>query len=927
MAGSPVGKGLRHVRSLLTVQGVADAPDGQLLERFAVARDEAAFDALLRRHGPMVLGVCRRVLHDEHDAEDVFQATFLMLARKAGSVRKGESLGCWLHSVARRLAVKVRTQRKHRREREQQVAAMAKTVTNLEMAWRELQEVLDGALQGLPEKYRSALVLCYLEGRTQEDVARQVGCPLGTVRSRLAQGRKLLRDRLARRGLAPTAGALTAALATATASAAVPAALRNPLVRAAARLAAGEGLGSLVSTRVAALVEGGLPSALGAKSKLALVLLMTGLLALGAGTAAAPPRNEAGLPQPAGGPPAPAAQPGPPAETKEVAVAGRVFTLDGKPLAGASVAAEAYFPSRLPRGGTQLLGPIPTGPDGRYRLVVPVPAADERFLVFLRATADGYGLGSQFYDSTDAQPKTDIGLVAEWPVRVRLVSLEGAAAAGAEVTFSLPNYGVMPTGPSWRGRATTDDRGRFTLRGVGRGTRVWLEIRDGRFACQRLELETGAKKEGEEVLLTLAPPRPIEGRVIAQDTRQPLANVRVDVHASKDNNRTGNVEGRTDEQGRYRIIPFTGSHFAVRVFPGEGVPYLPWEEQFEWPKGGLRRTVDLTLSRGVLVRGRVTEGGSGKPVAGAAVTYRPRRRQNPFYRRGLLEYMLAIHPTPTGPDGTFQLAALPGPGHLLVQGPTPDYLHVETSLRELETGKPGGLRLYPDGLLGLDLKPNTAPPEARIPLRRGVTVKGRVLRPGGQPAPEGLVMCRTYHPFGIIFGHNIRPVHNGAFEVPGCDPEKAQPVYFLDVKDQLGAMAELSGKQAREAVTVRLAPCGSATVRFVDGDGKPLANQPVGPHPLFVHLHLVVTPGLTVWTMPDTEMLQSDTAMQVNFDPQRYGALRTDAAGRVTFPTLLPGATYHLVTDENLGTARKEFTAKAGQTVDLGDVTMKRTAD
>jgi hypothetical protein len=558
---------------------------------------------------------------------------------------------------------------------------------------------------------------------------------------------------------------------------------------------------------------------------------------------------------------------------------------------------------------------------------VPVPAADERFLVFLRATADGYGLGSQYYDSTEAQPRTDLSMRAEWPVRVRLVSLEGAAAPGVEVAFSLPNYGVMPTGPSWRRRATADDQGRLTVRGVGRGMCVWLEVRDGRFACQRLELETGAKKEGEEVLFTLAPPRPIEGRVIGQDTRQPLANVRVVIQASKDHNITGEVEGRTDGGGRYRLLPFTGSYFAVRVFPGEGVPYLPWEEQFEWPKGSLRRTVDFTLSRGVLLRGRVTESGSGKPVADAAVTYRPRRRQNPFSRRGLLEDVLAAHPTRTGPDGTFQFAALPGPGHLLVQGPTPDYLHVETSLRELETGKPGGQRRYPDGLVALDLRPNTPPPEARIPLRRGVTVRGRVLEPEGRPAREAVVMSRSYHPFGMIFSHNVRPVQNGAFEVPGCDPQRSQPVFFLDDKNQLGAVAELSAKQAGEPVTVRLAPCGSATVRFVDGDGKPLANLPVGPYPLFVHLHLVVTPGLTVWTMPDTEMLQSDTAMQVNFDPQRYGGLRTDAAGRVTFPTLLPGATYHLVSDENPGAARKEFTAKAGQTVDLGDVMMKRKAD
>jgi hypothetical protein len=314
-------------------------------------------------------------------------------------------------------------------------------------------------------------------------------------------------------------------------------------------------------------------------------------------------------------------------------------------------------------------------------------------------------------------------------------------------------------------------------------------------------------------------------------------------------------------------------------------------------------------------------------VAGARVEYRPRRKDNPFYRRDVLELFTQINVTTSDADGSFQVALLPGPGHLLVKGPTPEYLHVETSYHEMESGKPGGQRYHPDALLALDLQAGAAPAEVAVKLRRGVTVKGRVLRPDGKPVAEGVAMCRSYLlPWSFEFGHTVLVVQDGDFELPGCDPEKAQPVFFLDVKGQLGAVVELSGKQAgEEPVTVRLAACGAATARFVDQDGKPWANQPVGDWPLFVHLVLVVRPGATVWAMPGGEELQSDGAMMVNFDPERYGALRTDAQGRVTFPTLLPGGTFRLWTGEGLGAVKKEFTVKPGQTLDLGDVAMKRT--
>src|SRR5262249_28844244 len=162
----------------------------------------------LRRHGPMVLGVCRRVLVRIHDAEDVFQATFMLLARKAGSIRKQESVGSWLQGAAYRLAVTAKSQAACRQAPERRAAIMSKMDNSDDSTWHELKEVLDDELGRLPEKYRTALVLSYLEGKSHEQAASQLGCPLATFRNWVARGRRLLRDRLRRRGLTLSVAAL-----------------------------------------------------------------------------------------------------------------------------------------------------------------------------------------------------------------------------------------------------------------------------------------------------------------------------------------------------------------------------------------------------------------------------------------------------------------------------------------------------------------------------------------------------------------------------------------------------------------------------------------------------------------------------------------------------------------------------------------------
>src|SRR5690242_16411189 len=191
---------LRHIRTVAAP--AAGLSDRELVERFAAGRDEAAFAALLLRHGPMVLCVCRRVLADWHDAEDAFQATFLVLARKAGSLRAGGSVAGWLHGVAYRLALKARVSAARRREREGRAAARPPGDPLAEVSVREAQAILDDELARLPEKFRAPLVLCCLEGLARDEAAARLGWPAGLLKSRLEQARERLRGRLARRGLA-----------------------------------------------------------------------------------------------------------------------------------------------------------------------------------------------------------------------------------------------------------------------------------------------------------------------------------------------------------------------------------------------------------------------------------------------------------------------------------------------------------------------------------------------------------------------------------------------------------------------------------------------------------------------------------------------------------------------------------------------------
>jgi RNA polymerase sigma factor (sigma-70 family) len=280
------GAVLKPLRVLLNVGPMAGLSDQELLERFMDADREVAelaFAAIVDRHGPMVLRVCRQALCNSHDAQDAFQATFFVLAQNARSVRRRMSVASWLHGVAYRVCVRTQTADARRRRREQTAANRARTIVS---DWgntsdrAEMGELIHQELERLPERFRAPIVLCDLEGIGYEEAARRLGCPVGTVKSRLARGRYRLRLQLARRGLAPSAGIVMMPAA----RTAVPAILRDATAHAVIRFTLhGPPAVGTVSTAAAALTEGMLKSMMLFRLKLASIVL----LFIGLGTTAA----------------------------------------------------------------------------------------------------------------------------------------------------------------------------------------------------------------------------------------------------------------------------------------------------------------------------------------------------------------------------------------------------------------------------------------------------------------------------------------------------------------------------------------------------------------------------------------------------------------------------------------------------------------
>ena len=461
-------------------------------------------------------------------------------------------------------------------------------------------------------------------------------------------------------------------------------------------------------------------------------------------------------------------------------------------------------------------------------------------------------------------------------------------------------------------------RAGFTVRGAGQGLRVILTIDDPRFARQNINVDTDNTPSSKPVILAVQPARTIVGRIVAADTGKPIAHAIVATMANI-------VE--TDRDGRFRAKAESSDRHVVQVLAPEGQPYLNVRTaEFAWPKGSLEHRIDLTLPRGIVIRGTVTEEGSGQPIAGTMLGYlsgSPAAPLEPWFGRAW-----------AGPDGSFQLAVSPKSTHLIALGPSEDYVLQVTSERLIQEGRPGGRRIYAHAFRANDRKSSGDTRTVDVVLRRGMTVKGQVIGPDGQPVQDAQIVSPIFLmpssvPWRSWQGDYHGNVRNGRFELHGLATDPEIPVFFLEPRRKLGAMVNLSGKSgSHDPITVRLAPCGTARARLVDSAGKPLAGYR---DPYLIGM--VVTPGPSWFSRDkaDEGRLAGEKDYVCRIDPINYpDGCVSDALGRVIFPALIPGATYQIddmsaIDDNGGGHRRKEFTVKPGETLDLGDIRIEKS--
>jgi RNA polymerase sigma factor (sigma-70 family) len=939
-----MGGTLRHLRDLFSDGTAVGLGDGQLLARYAASRDEAAFEALVARHGPMILATCRAVLRHEHDIEDAFQATFLVLARKARSVRAADALGGWLHRVAYRAAVQVSVESRRRRRREAEASAMTTPAVTYTAPDSDIPSIVHEEVDRLPEKHRLPVVLCDLEGLTYEQAAGRLRWTVPTLRCRLARARQQLHGRLTRRGItAGTVGGVLAASA-AGARAAIPAAL--------ARSAATAATGGTASVTAAVLSANVIRSMVLTKLRFAatavlaaVALASAGFLAVGSWrpdppTAALHPQAGAEMKRPTT---AENASTRAPAPGEMIEVRGRVVDPQGRPIAGAT-------PQAVYIGANQHIKPAPgsSGSDGRFLLRVPPPrhvfdslSADAMrarggIPPWIIAFAPGFGPGkaAALRKPGDSDELT-IRLVDEGPpIEGRIVDLEGRPVGGARVQVerlwfarqgTLSEWLAHAAGRnprnSWQGldllpttteipiAATTAPDGRFRLTGIGRERIAQMLVSSPTIATAELLVLTNdgptvsivdqaarrAMTAPERTIyharrfeFAAEPARSIEGVIRDQETGQPIAGIKLQGMVFQEHSRlwAPGVEATTDAQGHYRLAGLPrAAAYELSIEPGDGLPYpesarrVPADSRDPGPV-----SFDIALKRGILVRGRVTDKATGRPVGGYVQSHtfadNPHVREFPGYRQGRRDSPAFIKD-----DGRYEVVALPGRNIIACRSDEGRYragvgAATIKGYDPTEAGVGGfdtiGLCLVTEYNVFAEvvLDPGTESATVDLQVDPGRTLTVTAVDPEGRPIGGSKVVGLT-----DSFGGGEYEQDSPTFEVRALDPSRPRRVTITHAGRKLDGSIDLKGDEAGP-MTVRLQPWGTITGRIVDDDGQPRG-------------------GLEV-----------------------YG-IRIGRDGRFRIEGLVPGRKYEASAVQGfrgIGNVFRDVTVASGEVKDLGDL-------
>jgi RNA polymerase sigma factor (sigma-70 family) len=928
--------------------------DRELLTRFADDGDQAAFAAVVARHTAMVLGVCKRVLHSPADAEDATQAVFLVLAKKAKGTRWQASAANWLYTTARKVAHNAKVSADRRAKRERSAAMPEATSPADTMSGRELIAALDDELDKLTTRYREPLVLCYLEGLTRDEAAARLNLAVPALNKQLERGRKKLHDALAARGCA--LGVLLLAAASTSSAGASPPQLHESILAAVAA-------GGSPSESVAALAQGVAMNGVLTLTRLAVLAVVgLGLMGVAAMSAADPPKPADTMETKAD-----AKADTKQGEGKAKTIVGTVVGPDGKPMA--RVAINTTKPGKTNEDKPTVQELARTAADGTFTVTFdPLPPGkpDYRTLVAVKA-----GFGPDWVKVNElGDGPVSLKLAADdVPVKGRVTDLEGKAVPKAVVRVSRVSAGDLskvwaewPRGPYlalqrvgkelWQPTAgglaesvTADADGRFEVTGVGRGrvlglvvsgtgieTAACRVVTDPAFDPKKVEHPTGDTMPGGSFqpgpalygpTFTHAgrPSQPVVGVVKDGSTGKPLAGIQVSGNVSGPHWWENNATTKTDADGKFTLHGVAKADtVSLFVFAGEKSPYLSYSATVSGRPGLTEIRAELSLPRGVRVKGRIVEKGSGKPVAGAAVRYEP-LADNKHYGKWMGDRRTTggmSHTTDA--DGRFEMVVLPGAGILTAQGETrgrtagTEFTQVRVAKADLPRADLSNLdglgeafsaadghiiTLYSlSGYAIIDPKPEDETAEVTITFDRGGTATGTVVGADGKPATgvTGYKLTACYDRPQVL--------KDGAFTAVALESDHPRTVLFVNEAKQLAASLELKGGE--KDLTVRLQPWGKLTGRLVDGEGKPVVGATGSAYPMHAIKHMAfaaVVQQRTVTTDTDGKF-----ALDVPGGPAEY---------------LIGFSLKNKYLDTGFRPEMKGHTVKPGETTDLGELKVK----
>jgi RNA polymerase sigma factor (sigma-70 family) len=863
------------------VRSVAEAgrpavTDRELLRRYARENDEAAFAALVARHTAMVFGVCRRALPTVQDAEDATQATFLVLAEKAGSGRWQASVANWLYTAARKVAHNARVAAERRAKREAAAATSGSVEPVDRMTGRELLAALDEELGRLPDRYREPLVLCYLEGLTLEEAAARLGIPNATLRTRVARGRKRLHEALTGAGCGLGAGLL--ALAVASTAGACPPRLVKSILTA---------VSGPVPAAVGELAKGVAVNGVLNKAGIALAAVVVVGLGVGLGSIGAAIGPSAGaMPTSAGAavPATPAAAPGGD-PSGMMTCHGRVLGPDGKPVAGAKL----YLGYTAPK---DMKYPVraATDDDGRFKFTVEQSELDkvdtDHPTIQVMAVAEGHGcdwaaVGPAGGEVTLRLVKDDVR------IGVRILDPEGKPVAGAKLTVrdliapqdlgsyldAIHNYKVYASTKRWDGPlpgqspvVTTGADGRFKLAGAGRERIVSFRLEGPAIASTSLDVMTREAQpdagggprgywsfHGASSDYVASASRPVRGVVRDKETGKPIAGVSVEHYHGQ------GPSALTDKEGRYELLGLhKGPEYALNVKPANGL-YFQRRVVLQDTPGLGALACDIELVRGLTVRGQVTDKETGKPVAGARIEYIP-LGGNRYVDKLLPGSWDPRAKTVTGADGSYTITVAPGPGVISVTAPKWNaYMPAAVTLKERKDffktrlvrddhedyftryaggGSYGSISVdFHNAVVLLEPSEKDESLTRDVVLERPLEHKGRIVGPDDRPLVGATVYGHT-RGRGLPRG-GIETLKEDEFIVRSINPRENRPLVFYHKDKNLGFYLKDLRDNPADPLLIKLQPCGSISGRVVDPDGEPLAGLSVN-----VEGRLNGTPGL-----------------------------------------------------------------------------------